>query len=240
MAPSTRAGQPRHPDREPIGVWCSVSTQSAPEGIRTPNLLIRSQMLYPLSYGCVVPTTRAGRRVTLAPRSAPRNRSPAAAPASARSPGIRRRAVTAASDDPDLRLVLKFLQETDKTVVAFLAAAGGCEPSHRPSLLMPANGAPGDSVRLGVITSFVHHVDTCDPATAAQDPTVSDHRHDVVPGRGAARERDGPELTTHRRDTGSPHDPRAAWPPGSTEVAAADAAARHPLDHRLPRRSGPS
>ena len=27
---------------------------SAPEGIRTPNLLIRSQMLYPLSYGrCV-------------------------------------------------------------------------------------------------------------------------------------------------------------------------------------------
>ena len=24
---------------------------SAPEGIRTPNLLIRSQMLYPLSYG---------------------------------------------------------------------------------------------------------------------------------------------------------------------------------------------
>jgi hypothetical protein len=25
----------------------------APEGIRTPNLLIRSQMLYPLSYGRV-------------------------------------------------------------------------------------------------------------------------------------------------------------------------------------------
>ena len=25
--------------------------KSAPEGIRTPNLLIRSQMLYPLSYG---------------------------------------------------------------------------------------------------------------------------------------------------------------------------------------------
>jgi hypothetical protein len=25
--------------------------RSAPEGIRTPNLLIRSQMLYPLSYG---------------------------------------------------------------------------------------------------------------------------------------------------------------------------------------------
>ena len=28
--------------------WASAS---APEGIRTPNLLIRSQMLYPLSYG---------------------------------------------------------------------------------------------------------------------------------------------------------------------------------------------
>ena len=29
----------------------AVSTLRAPEGIRTPNLLIRSQMLYPLSYG---------------------------------------------------------------------------------------------------------------------------------------------------------------------------------------------
>ena len=29
----------------------SVQTYCAPEGIRTPNLLIRSQMLYPLSYG---------------------------------------------------------------------------------------------------------------------------------------------------------------------------------------------
>ena len=28
-----------------------VQKVSAPEGIRTPNLLIRSQMLYPLSYG---------------------------------------------------------------------------------------------------------------------------------------------------------------------------------------------
>jgi hypothetical protein len=34
-----------------VGGPSSVSTQSAPEGIRTPNLLIRSQMLYPLSYG---------------------------------------------------------------------------------------------------------------------------------------------------------------------------------------------
>ncbi len=29
----------------------SASELRAPEGIRTPNLLIRSQMLYPLSYG---------------------------------------------------------------------------------------------------------------------------------------------------------------------------------------------
>ena len=28
--------------------------RGAPEGIRTPNLLIRSQMLYPLSYGRVL------------------------------------------------------------------------------------------------------------------------------------------------------------------------------------------
>jgi hypothetical protein len=34
----------------------SASELGAPEGIRTPNLLIRSQMLYPLSYGrmCLV------------------------------------------------------------------------------------------------------------------------------------------------------------------------------------------
>ena len=30
-----------------------LMTQRAPGGIRTPNLLIRSQMLYPLSYGRV-------------------------------------------------------------------------------------------------------------------------------------------------------------------------------------------
>jgi hypothetical protein len=30
---------------------CLATSQSAPEGTRTPNLLIRSQMLYPLSYG---------------------------------------------------------------------------------------------------------------------------------------------------------------------------------------------
>jgi hypothetical protein len=31
-----------------VATW---TRESAPEGIRTPNLLIRSQMLYPLSYG---------------------------------------------------------------------------------------------------------------------------------------------------------------------------------------------
>ena len=30
---------------------CRETSQSAPEGTRTPNLLIRSQVLYPLSYG---------------------------------------------------------------------------------------------------------------------------------------------------------------------------------------------
>ena len=37
-----RAGEPTSLMARPNG---------APEGIRTPNLLIRSQMLYPLSYG---------------------------------------------------------------------------------------------------------------------------------------------------------------------------------------------
>ena len=37
--------------------WC----ESAPGGIRTPNLLIRSQMLYPLSHGRSVPRQPGGR-----------------------------------------------------------------------------------------------------------------------------------------------------------------------------------
>ncbi len=34
----------------------------APGEIRTPNLLIRSQMLYPLSYGCLLSVTASRRR----------------------------------------------------------------------------------------------------------------------------------------------------------------------------------
>jgi hypothetical protein len=37
--------------RQGLVTRVSVSTRSAPGGIRTPNLLIRNQMLYPLSYG---------------------------------------------------------------------------------------------------------------------------------------------------------------------------------------------
>jgi hypothetical protein len=38
------------------GEWASdLGGCCAPEGIRTPNLLIRSQMLYPLSYGRMPP-----------------------------------------------------------------------------------------------------------------------------------------------------------------------------------------
>src|SRR5687768_1436485 len=40
----------------------------APEGIRTPNLLIRSQMLYPLSYGRVARGARASDTLACAPR----------------------------------------------------------------------------------------------------------------------------------------------------------------------------
>src|SRR5699024_11382528 len=40
--------------------WSGASTICAPGGTRTPNLLIRSQMLYPLSYG-----RRCGPRTTV-------------------------------------------------------------------------------------------------------------------------------------------------------------------------------
>ena len=75
LSPWRRPGcrQPR-PPRAARGcdLLFSVSTQSAPEGIRTPNLLIRSQMLYPLSYGCLpigADRHSVGRRVTIAPPS---------------------------------------------------------------------------------------------------------------------------------------------------------------------------
>jgi hypothetical protein len=40
-----------NPESAAPGCRKRVSELGAPEGIRTPNLLIRSQMLYPLSYG---------------------------------------------------------------------------------------------------------------------------------------------------------------------------------------------
>ena len=43
------------------------SVLSAPEGIRTPNLLIRSQMLYPLSYGRVARRERASDTLACGP-----------------------------------------------------------------------------------------------------------------------------------------------------------------------------
>ena len=40
--------------RKPAFLPATALIAGAPEGTRTPNLLIRSQMLYPLSYGRVV------------------------------------------------------------------------------------------------------------------------------------------------------------------------------------------
>src|ERR1035437_6951297 len=56
-----------------VRAWSSVSTQSAPGGIRTPNLLIRNQMLYPLSYGrsAASGNPRAQRRERLPVHPAP-------------------------------------------------------------------------------------------------------------------------------------------------------------------------
>jgi hypothetical protein len=50
-AGSSREAAHRHPGKRPLTRTFTVSTRCAPGGIRTPNLLIRSQMLYPLSYG---------------------------------------------------------------------------------------------------------------------------------------------------------------------------------------------
>ena len=47
---------PRTQKNLPHPNGCGRFPKRAPEGIRTPNLLIRSQMLYPLSYGRIVPT----------------------------------------------------------------------------------------------------------------------------------------------------------------------------------------
>src|SRR3954471_18129246 len=51
----------------PLGQHLCAGTdeQSAPEGTRTPNLLIRSQMLYPLSYGRLAEPTGGGPRTRL-------------------------------------------------------------------------------------------------------------------------------------------------------------------------------
>ena len=55
------AWEARNPRSTGDTTWGSAC---APEGIRTPNLLIRSQMLYPLSYGRM--PVRDGRDDTLA------------------------------------------------------------------------------------------------------------------------------------------------------------------------------
>jgi hypothetical protein len=46
-----------------LSVSAPVQSVSAPEGIRTPNLLIRSQMLYPLSYGRMCSVVGGGERI---------------------------------------------------------------------------------------------------------------------------------------------------------------------------------
>ena len=46
----TREGRRSPTSLEPL----TCASRGAPEGIRTPNLLIRSQMLYPLSYGRLI------------------------------------------------------------------------------------------------------------------------------------------------------------------------------------------
>src|SRR5450759_1013106 len=64
-----------------------LSQQSAPGGIRTPNLLIRNQMLYPLSYGrsvaSEIPVRNVAKDYRLTPprrKSAPQHQADSGAP----------------------------------------------------------------------------------------------------------------------------------------------------------------
>jgi hypothetical protein len=72
-APDAPTLRPQGVENEPArlprrgNAQVGVSTRRAPEGIRTPNLLIRSQMLYPLSYGCGLFSCRARRLRDLNP-----------------------------------------------------------------------------------------------------------------------------------------------------------------------------
>src|SRR3954453_14159362 len=101
----------------------SVSTQSAPEGIRTPNLLIRSQMLYPLSYGCVVPSRGGTKSYLSASGRHRRNRPPQRhdGPSSRGPDGVCRPVAhpTRRPFVPYLQVV-KILQETDNSSSHFL------------------------------------------------------------------------------------------------------------------------
>jgi hypothetical protein len=96
----------KHPKNENGPLSRTVSfclNQSAPGGIRTPNLLIRSQMLYPLSYGrsrtAMIPASgdQAGRQTTCS-RAAPRIGPPPGRPRRPMS-GPGRRAVAPAPAD---------------------------------------------------------------------------------------------------------------------------------------------
>src|SRR5262245_7193131 len=64
LAPSTK-------NRRSAG-WLAAAWCGAPVGIRTPNLLIRSQMLYPLSYGRPVRRRPLARPAGLHENSRPR------------------------------------------------------------------------------------------------------------------------------------------------------------------------
>ena len=219
MSPWRRPGcrQPR-PPRAARGcdLLFSVSTQSAPEGIRTPNLLIRSQMLYPLSYGCLsVGADRhsVGRRVTLAPPSPSTKSGRTAYPARPAGPRRAGRPATPQSPDPRRRRthrtrrpagrhpaatygsVAQVLQETDKQTVEILAVPDRCEPSHRIRTRMRSAALPGRAY-LEDITSSAQHVDTVRTPPGRAVRTPGSHTGTTW-CRAAPRERDGPRVDHH-------------------------------------------
>ena len=201
-AGDTKTARPAFPLARPFR---SVSTQSAPEGIRTPNLLIRSQMLYPLSYGCPpigADRHSVGRKVTLAPPVAASTKSAAGIRRRSRTPRGRprhRRTSPPSARAPDgtrgkLRSGTASSARNRQPVVEFLATSDRCEPFHRSE-------RPCGRWRLRAgrtLNTSRHLLSMWTPRAHRVEPSA---RRAATPARrGAGRHRarrDGPRVDHH-------------------------------------------
>jgi hypothetical protein len=129
---------------------CCLNQQRAPGGIRTPNLLIRSQMLYPLSYGrrccsgCPCGMARATTGKTTGTERRARNRCaamstgprgiPGCRPRPPREAVARRAPAPDASRPPPQRIPTHFCKFRKKPSGSRVSVIG-CEPTHRDLML---------------------------------------------------------------------------------------------------------